>query len=183
MRSVSWLFAAKCFSDVPTPVLCTPSTMPMASCPAKYGSSDQNSNERPPSGFLLMFTPGPSSTATFSCTHSSPIATPTSRTSPGFQLLAIPAAGGKHVAGMECSISIDVLCAALRRPCGPSVIIYEVLSLRPFRCHASAPEVSAALFSRGSSCAGVVFCWDAWGIRLLSCASGTGNCVHVRGIA
>lgn len=112
-----------------------------------------------------------------------PIATPTSRTSPGFQLLAMPAAGGKHVAGMECSMSIDVFSMALRNPCGPSVIIYEVLLLSPFKCHASAPEVSAALFSSDSSCAGVVWCGDAWGIRLLSCASGRGSYVHMRGIA
>ena len=36
------------------------------SWPARYGSSDQYSKQRPPSGLRLIFTPGPRITATFS---------------------------------------------------------------------------------------------------------------------
>ena len=122
-RSVSWLLAAKCFSEVPTPLDCTPLTMPTAVWPARYGSSLQYSKQRPPSGLRLMLTPGPRMTATCSWMHSSPIASPTRSTSSGFHEQAMPAAGGKQVAGTFSSTSIDSVFWALRRPCGPSVMV------------------------------------------------------------
>ena len=71
--------------------------MPTASWPARYGSSDQYSKQRPPSGLRLMLTPGPRMTATFSWIHSSAMASPTLWMSSGFQELDRPAAGGNGV--------------------------------------------------------------------------------------
>ena len=39
VRLVSWLFSAKCFSDVPTPLLCMPFTTATLILPASSGSS------------------------------------------------------------------------------------------------------------------------------------------------
>ena len=54
-RSVSWLLAAKCFTEVPTPWLWMPLTSALASSPATSGSSAKYSKLRPHSGERLMF--------------------------------------------------------------------------------------------------------------------------------
>ena len=100
-RSVSWLFAAKCFTDAPTPRLWIPRTSAAPSTPATSGSSEKYSKLRPHSGDRLMFTPGPSSTATPSARASAPSARPTRSVSSGSNAEPSATAGGKHVAGTE----------------------------------------------------------------------------------
>src|SRR5665811_2203231 len=74
MRSVSWLFAAKCFTEVPMPCPWMPLTRAEASSPATYGSSEKYSKFRPHNGDRLMFKPGPNRTPTPSARLSSPSA-------------------------------------------------------------------------------------------------------------
>ncbi len=121
IRSVSWLFTAKCLSDAPTPLLCRPRTHSVASTPVRIGSSEKYSKLRPPSGLRFRFTPGPSSTATSIARHSSPSASPIRRSSSGSQVEALATAGGKQVAGTPASRSPPEAC--MRTPCGPSVTV------------------------------------------------------------
>ena len=64
MRSASWLLAAKCLSEAPTPCDCRPRTSAEPSTPDTIGSSERYSKLRPHSGERLMLMPGPSSTPT-----------------------------------------------------------------------------------------------------------------------
>src|SRR5450759_2258211 len=146
MRSVSWLFAAKCFTEVPMPCPWMPLTRAEASSPATYGSSEKYSKFRPHNGDRLMFRPGPNRTPTPSARLSSPSALPTSVSRAGFHVEARPTAGGKHVAGTESLMPMwSDEPACLRTPWGPSVSITSgsPASGTAWLCQKSAPPVSA----------------------------------------
>lgn len=94
-RSNSWSLVAKCLIVALTPFDCKPLIYAAAMVPFKWGSSENDSNPRPPSGERWVLTVGPSSTwvpgysktlAQFDASldghallarHSSPIACPT----------------------------------------------------------------------------------------------------------
>ena len=124
MRSFSWLFAAKCLSEAPTPFDWMPRTSAAASTPETMGSSERYSKLRPHSGERLMLAPGPSSTATFSIADSTPRASPTRSARSASHDAPRPTAGGKHVAGtLSARPRWSAEPACLRSPCGPSVSI------------------------------------------------------------
>ena len=99
IRSASWLLAAKCLSEAPTPCDCRPRTSAEPSTPDTIGSSERYSKLRPQSGERLMLMPGPSSTPTPSACDSSPRATPTRSSSSGSNDEPSATAGGNQVAG------------------------------------------------------------------------------------
>lgn len=99
MRSNSWLLAAKCLSEVPTPCDCTPRTEAAPRIPETIGSSEKYSKLRPHRGDRLMLMPGPSTMATSSIAASTPMAAPTRSTISGSNDEPMPTAGGKQVAG------------------------------------------------------------------------------------
>ena len=132
------------------PFDCTPDIIAPASSPVRYGSSEKYSKFLPHRGERLILAPGPNITATSSCRHASPNATPTSRTSSRSHDAASVTAVGKQVAGtltFKPRLSPSILC--LRRPCGPSA---TMMALRPSRstglkCQKSRPEHSDAFSS------------------------------------
>src|SRR4249920_2268083 len=98
-----------------------PSTMPTPSSPARWGSSEKYSKLRPHSGERFMLIPGPRMTDRLQARASRPNATPTRRSSSGFQLDAIADAVGKHVAGSDpASPTWSPSPGWARSPWGPS---------------------------------------------------------------
>ena len=80
LRFHSWLLAAKCFTDVPTPWDWTPFTMAAAMRPETRGSSEKYSKFRPPRGLRWVLRAGPRITSTPYSRVSFPIARPTRST-------------------------------------------------------------------------------------------------------
>src|SRR5699024_3460836 len=149
IRSVSWLLAAKCFTEAPTPADWMPRTRPAPRNPESTGSSEKYSKLRPPKGERLMFIPGPRTTATPCAAASVPMAWPTRAMSSGSNVAARPTAGGKQVAGRELSSAgCPPLPASLRTPCGPSV---SRICPSPSRSMALVRQVSAPLVNAAFS--------------------------------
>ena len=110
MRSASWLLAAKCLSEAPTPCDCRPRTSAEPSTPDTIGSSERYSKLRPHSGERLMLMPGPSSTPTPSACDSSPSATPT-RSSRSGSNDEPSADGGREARGRHAVADAEVVGA------------------------------------------------------------------------
>ena len=161
-RSVSWLFAAKCFRDTPTPFFCTPFIYPIAICAVRYGSSEKYSKFLPPRGLRFRFTPGPSRISTSASRHSPASASPICSASPGSQEQARAHPIGKQVAGILAFIPrwSDVTVCFLR-PFGPSVIMNAERPIRSFFLvvQKSAPDRSSIFSSivRFCSCPVIIF--------------------------
>ena len=86
--------------EVPTSLLCTPLMYAAESSPARYGSSEKYSKFRPHSGLRLMFTAGPSTTATSSCWQLAPIRSPSLPSSSRSNEAAVAQAAGMQTALM-----------------------------------------------------------------------------------
>ena len=151
IRSNSWLLAAKCLSEVPTPLLCTPLIKAAAIFPDKTGSSEKYSKLRPPSGERFILIPGPNKICTSLACDSVAKASPTRFTNSLFHDEAKPEAVGKQVAG---TLFVKSKPSALRKPCGPSVIKIDGTPSLGIACvdQAVAPEHSEA-FSSSVICA------------------------------
>ena len=123
-RYFSWLLHAKCFTEVPIPMLCTPRTHAAPILPAKRGSSDTYSKFLPQRGDLLILIAGPRTIDTSWSMASSPMARPIASISSSLKELAVVAAGGKQVASRLSPLPLLPSSeSCLRRPCGPSVIM------------------------------------------------------------
>ena len=151
IRKPSWLFTAKCLAQAPTPSAWMPRTSATAALPDSSGSSEKYSKLRPPAGWRLRFSPGPSSTPTSAARVSRPSARPTSSMSSTSHDDPSVTAVGKQVAGAASeSPTWSPAPCCLRNPCGPSVSMIDgtPCSARALVCQKSAPETVRSLSSR-----------------------------------
>ena len=135
--SLSWLFAAKCFTHAPACMLWTPSIYERANFPARYGSSEKYSKFLPHNASLLIFVPGPKMISipwSFVCFASS---SPSFFISFKFHVDAIQTAGGNAVAGYEAfKATASSSSFSLRTPWGPSAntILFNPFSFTSSVC-------------------------------------------------
>ena len=122
-------------------------------CPASSGSSERYSKQRPPAGWRLMLSPGPSTTAD--------LLGPRSRAEGGADPSSevdVPGRAegrrGREAGGRNRAVEAEVVAAPAcwRSPCGPSVSITDGMpcSSRALVRQKSAPDTTRSFSSRES---------------------------------
>ena len=96
LRSVSDSLATRCLRQAPTPLSCSPRTYAAASLPVSNGSSEYDSNSRPPSSERCRLTVGPRTTWICCAIASSASNRPTSYADSSFQAEASSVALGNN---------------------------------------------------------------------------------------